>query len=95
MDIFWVLVLQEPNKRYIVTLVSGIAEMLRKEPAENHLLYLRMFTSMQDAIGQKLFLQGLPASGLVAMIRSINPKQRDIRPVIEQFYDENSLKINT
>lgn len=60
MDIFWVLVLQEPNKKHIVTLILGIAEMLRKEPAENRLLYLRIFTSMQDAIGHIFFCRDFP-----------------------------------
>lgn len=68
---------------YKIPVVTDIQNAVSNEKALDTLLYIRHYSSMQEAIGHKLFLESLSAPSLENQIRAINPKLRDIKEIFK------------
>lgn len=64
---------------YKILVITDILSTISKDKTSDTLLYIRHYTSMQDAIGHKLFLESISSSSLENQILAINPKLKNLK----------------
>lgn len=86
LPLFWVCVIRRGDSSYRVQMTSDLREVLTFESEQEILIYVRMFTEMQEAIGHKLFLENLSVSSLQANIQRLNPLGKDFKELVMLYY---------
>lgn len=82
----WVCILHLKDGNYRIRMTADLRKTVERLQEDEELVYLRMFTNMQEAVGHRLFLESLPAESLRMNIRSLNPRGKDIGKLIIQYY---------
>lgn len=82
----WICILHLKNGNYLIRMTADLRKTVERLQEDERLVYLRMFTNMQEAVGHRLFLESLPADSLRMNIRSLNPREKDIRKLLVQYY---------
>lgn len=86
LPLFWVCVIRRGESSYRVQMTSDLRKVLTFEAKQEILIYVRMFTEMQEAIGHKLFLENLSVTSLLLNVRRLNPRGKDLKELVLLYY---------
>lgn len=86
LPLFWVCVIRRGESSYRVLMTSDLRKVLTVKFEQEILIYVRMFTEMQEAIGHKLFLENLSVNSLLANAQRFNPRGKDLKELVMLYY---------
>ena len=86
LPLFWVCVIRRDESSYRVLMTSDLRTLLTVETEQEIVIYLRVFTEMQEAIAHKLFLENLSVASIEVNVRRFNPRGKDLKELVLLYY---------